>query len=505
MFTIVSKEEAAALIQDGDCVFINCFLSLGHADAVHTAIHERFLSTGHPKDLTLMSTAGYGAWAEDKLAEAYVAAGAVRRVINSHFPTMPVSTRMIAEEKLEGYAFPLGVLSHALREMAAGRTHYLTQMGLGLYVDPRLDGPAMNKISKDELVRLVHIDGEEYLKYTIPKPNICLIKGTAADPSGNITFDDEYICSDALAAAQATRSNGGKVIVQVDRLTHEFSRPRFVVLPGILVDALVVEERETVHPTRQTLSGAMHVPPTHMDYWVRRLTKDAPPRKESRDQSPTIIGRRAAEELRPGVVVNIGVGLPEMVSRVASQQNLLKDVTMTVESGGIGGLPAPGKSFGATIGADMICDMASQFDFYDGGGLDVCFMGALEVDQAGNVNVHRRPDRYVGIGGFGNITSASRTVVFCFNFRSHGLIVQEKEGQVRIVQEGSIEKLKKKVSTISFSAEKARERGQRVLYVTERCVFRLGERGLVLCQIYPGVDLQKDILDHLSFVPEMDL
>lgn len=505
MYQIISKEQAAALIQDGACIFINCFLSLGHADAIHQAIYERFQATGHPNDLTLMSTAGFGGWEEGKLAEAYVEAGAVRRVINSHYPTMPTSTRRIAAGEIEGYGIPLGSISHALRAMAGGKKDFLTKLGLGLYVDPRLDGPAMNEISHDQLVRVVEVDGEEYLKYTLPQPDICIIKATTADPCGNLTFEDEYMYADALAAAQATRAHGGKVLVQVDRLSGNHARPRSVIVPGILVDYIVVHEPEPMDEAKRSLTGAFHIPPAHMDYWANRLSAGAPARRVSQDQSPQIIGRRAANELKPGDVVNVGVGLPENVGPAAAQRNLLKDVTMTVESGGVGGLPAPGKVFGATIGADMIYDMASQFDFYDGGGLDVCFMGALEVDKFGNVNVHRRPDRYVGIGGFGNITSASRTVVFCFNFRAHGLIVQEEAGQVKIVQEGSIEKLKEAVSTISFSAEKAREKGQKVYYVTERCVFCLGEKGLALCEVYPGVDLQKDILDLLPFQPEMML
>ena len=505
MYQIINKEQAAALIKDGDCIFINCFLALGHADAIHQGILERYQATGRPKDLTLMSTAGFGGWIEDKFAETYVAAGAVRRVINSHYPTMPTSTRMIAEEKMEGYGIPLGTISHALRAMAGGKKDFLTQMGLGLYVDPRLDGPAMNSISHDELVRVVEVDGEEYLKYTLPQPDICIIKATTADAMGNLTFEDEYMYADALAAAQATHAHGGKVLVQVDRLSSCPARPRTVIVPGVLVDYVVVAEREITDEAILTMTGGKHVPAAHVDYWLSRLTGSAPARKESRDQSPQLIGKRAAEELHAGDVVNIGVGLPEMVGPAASQSGILQDVTMTVESGGVGGMPVPGRVFGATLNADMIYDMASQFDFYDGGGLDVCFMGALEVDKEGNVNVHRRPDRYVGIGGFGNITSASRTVVFCFNFRSHGLIVQEEAGQVQIVQEGSIEKIKEKVSTISFSARKAHERGQKVLYVTERCVFRLGEKGLCLCQVYPGVDMQKDILDQLSFTPEIDL
>jgi len=505
MYRIISPDQAALLIQDGDCLLINCFLSLGHTGAIHRAIYERFRDTGHPRDLTLISTAGYGDRDENNLAEAYVQAGAVRQVITSHYTSMPATARLIAENRLEGYALPLGAISHALRAMAGGQKSFLTKLGLGLYVDPRLDGPAMNALSQQELVRLVEVDGEEYLKYTLPAPNVCFIKGTAVDPLGNITFDDEYIYADALAAAQLTHNNGGTVIVQVDRTTHQFARPRFVIVPGMLVDAVVVADPEQQSASGQTLSGSIHVPPLHMDYWMGRLTAEKPPRNNSADQSAHIIGRRAAQELRAGQIVNIGIGLPEMVGRYAVEANILKDITLTVESGGVGGLPAPGRAFGATIGADMVCEVAAQFDFYDGGGLDICFMGALEVDCQGNVNVHRRPDRYVGIGGFANITSAAHTVVFCLSFRSHGLVAREQAGNVRLEREGEIEKLKRAVTAVSFSAAKALEKGQRVLYVTERCVFELTEQGLTLTEIYPGVDLERNILSKLDFIPELRL
>jgi len=503
MYRIISPAEAASLIRDGDCLLINCFLSLGHTDAIHRAVYERFCATGHPRDLTLISSAGYGERDETSLAEAYVGAGAVRQVITSHYTSMPATTRLIAANKLEGYSIPLGTISHALRTMAGGQKSFLTQLGVGLYVDPRLDGPAMNAVSRQELVRLVEVDGEEYLKYTLPVPNVCLIKGTAVDPLGNITFDDEYIYADALAAAQVTHNSGGTVIVQVDRTTHQFARPRYVIVPGMLVDAVVVAEPAQQTASSQTLSGSIHVPPLHMDYWMGRLNAERVPRRDSVDQSAHIIGRRAARELKAGQIVNIGIGLPEMVGRYAVEANILKDITLTVESGGVGGLPAPGASFGATIGADMVSEVAAQFDFYDGGGLDICFMGALEVDCRGNVNVHRRPDRYVGIGGFANITAAARTVVFCLNFRSHKLSVKEEEGKVRLEREGEIEKLKPSIRSISFSAGRALAKGQRVLYVTERCVFELTESGLTLTEVYPGVDLEGDILSRLDFTPEL--
>jgi propionate CoA-transferase len=235
-----------------------------------------------------------------------------------------------------------------------------------------------------------------------------------------------------------------------------------------------------------------------MQYWLNKLGSENSTRNIRQDGAAGVIGKRAVQELREGHVVNIGIGIPEMVGACAAKTGILKNITLTVEAGGIGGLPAAGMAFGATIGADMICDMSMLFDFYNGGGLDICFMGALEVDRWGNVNSHRGPKAYSGIGGFANIVSAAKTVVFCLTFNTKGLNVEEKDG-VHISAEGSIPKFKKEIRSISFSAKRAVENGQRVLYVTERCVFALTPQGLKLSEAYPGIDAQKDILDKLDF------
>ncbi|NCB28025.1 MAG: propionate CoA-transferase, partial [Bacteroidia bacterium] len=365
---------------------------------------------------------------------------------------------------------------HGRRAAAAGHQGIFSKIGLGIFVDPRLDGPGMNEISKQELVKLVEVDGEEYLYYKTPKIDIAFIKGTTVDPNGNISFEREYLTLDALSLAQATKANGGKVIVQVEQVSHMFPRPRNIIVPGILVDAVVVgEAQEQVfhRDYNPTLSGDIHVPSTHMDYWMRKLDLSSKRKSRLDDISTEIIGERAAKELRSGDIVNIGIGIPEMVGKYASLIGVLKDITLTVEAGGIGGLPAPGVCFGATIGPDMICDMANQFDFYDGGGLDICFMGGMEVDCRGNVNAHRIGDRFAGIGGFANITAATKTVVFCMNFTTNGLNVSRENEKVCINKEGNVLKFKKEITAISFSAQNAVARNQRVLYVTERCVFIL--------------------------------
>lgn len=329
-----------------------------------------------------------------------------------------------------------------------------------------------------------------------------MIKGTAADRKGNITFDDMFMSGDALSICQAVKANRGKVIVQVDRLVDTPSRPRNAIIPGCLVDAIVVAEPEARNEAYTALTGSFEIPYEEWNTWSERL--DSVSVKQSKNSTvANIIGKRASKELRVDDIVNIGIGIPEMVSRFARKSGMLDMVTLTVESGGIGGFPVSGEAFGAMIGAASVYDMANQFDLYDNGGLDVCFMGALEVDKEGNVNAHRGPGAFAGIGGFANITAKTPTVVFCFSFTEKGLEVSQKKGIVKIEKEGSISKFVDRVKSISFSARRAIANGQKVLYVTERCVFRLTPKGLKLIEVYPGIDVQKDILDLLPFEVEV--
>jgi propionate CoA-transferase len=347
------------------------------------------------------------------------------------------------------------------------------------------------------------VEGKDYLLYHTPKFDIAFIKGTTVDPNGNISFEKEYLTVDALSLAQATKRNGGKVIVEVEQVSHVFSRPRNVIVPGVLVDYVVVCENPIeIVEYNPALSGDIHVPASQMDYFINILSsnkRDAAKKTEAEDHTAGIIGERAARELRAGQIVNLGIGFPEMVGISASKLGILKDIVITVEAGGIGGLPAPGFAFGATIGADMISDMATQFDFYDGGGLDICFLGGLEADKDGNVNAHKLEGSYAGIGGFANITHATKTVVFCMSFTTKGLLATSENGEIQIKREGSITKFKKQVSAISFSGQNAIRRGQRVLYVTERCVFELTEKGIKLKEVFPGIDEKSQIRNMLDF------
>ena len=503
MYEIMTADEAIRLIRDGDCICVNSFVGIENPIELHEAIYRRYQKMQSPTHLTMISSAGFGVWDDEHNAEGYIREGAVDKLICGHFGAMLSTKKLVLEDRFEAYNLPLGCISHAIRAQAGGLPGALSKVGLDIFVDPRKEGPGINRISIDDsLVKHVEVDGEEFLYYKLPKINIALIKGTAADRKGNITFDDMFMSGDALSICQAVKANRGKVIVQVDRLVDTPSRPRNAIIPGCLVDAIVVVEPETRNEAYTALTGSFEIPYEEWNTWSERL--DSVSVKQSKNNTvANIIGKRASKELRVDDIVNIGIGIPEMVSRFARKSGMLDMVTLTVESGGIGGFPVSGEAFGAMIGAASVYDMANQFDLYDNGGLDVCFMGALEVDKEGNVNAHRGPGAFAGIGGFANITSKTPTVVFCFSFTAKGLEVSQTKGIVTVEKEGTIPKFVDQVKSISFSARRAIANGQKVLYVTERCVFRLTPKGLKLIEVYPGIDVQKDILELLPFEVEV--
>ena len=503
MYEIMTADEAIRLIRDGDCICVNSFVGIENPIELHEAIYRRYQKMQSPTHLTMISSAGFGVWDDEHNAEGYIREGAVDKLICGHFGAMLSTKKLVLEDRFEAYNLPLGCISHAIRAQAGGLPGALSKVGLDIFVDPRKEGPGINRISIDDsLVKHVEVDGEEFLYYKLPKINIVLIKGTAADRKGNITFDDMFMSGDALSICQAVKANRGKVIVQVDRLVDTPSRPRNAIIPGCLVDAIVVVEPEIRNEAYTALTGSFEIPYEEWNTWSERL--DSVSVKQSKNNTvANIIGKRASKELRVDDIVNIGIGIPEMVSRFARKSGMLDMVTLTVESGGIGGFPVSGEAFGAMIGAASVYDMANQFDLYDNGGLDVCFMGALEVDKEGNVNAHRGPGAFAGIGGFANITSKTPTVVFYFSFTAKGLEVSQTKGIVTVEKEGTIPKFVDQVKSISFSARRAIANGQKVLYVTERCVFRLTPKGLKLIEVYPGIDVQKDILDLLPFEVEV--
>ena len=503
MYEIMSSDEAIRLIRDGDCICVNSFVGIESPVELHEALYRRYQRMQSPRHLTVVSSAGFGVWDEERNAERYIREGAVDRLICGHFGAMLSTKKLVLEDRFEAYNLPLGCISHAIRAQAGGLPGALSKVGFDIFVDPRKEGPGINRLSIDNsLVKYVEVDGEEFLYYKLPKITVALIKGTAADRKGNISFDNMFMSGDALSICQAVKANHGKVIVQVDQLVNTPSRPRNAIIPGCLVDAIVVTEPEERNEAYTALTGSFEIPYEEWGEWNEKIdTASTKPLKNS--AAGNIIGRRAAKELRVDDIVNIGIGIPEMVSKHAKKNGMLDMVTLTVESGGIGGFPVSGEAFGAMIGAASVYDMANQFDLYNNGGLDICFMGALEVDKEGNVNAHRSDGAFAGIGGFANITAKTPTVVFCMTFNTKGLEVTQKKGVVSIQREGSVPKFVEQVRSVSFSAKRAIANGQKVLYVTERCVFRLTPKGLKLIEAYPGVDVQKDIIDRMPFEIEV--
>ncbi|MBQ3107516.1 MAG: propionate CoA-transferase [Firmicutes bacterium] len=513
MFKFIRPEQITEYIKDGDTVAINAFLALANPDKLQDAMADSFIKTGHPNNLELFTPSGCGCWDPDRIIDRCAGLGMIKRVVAGHYGSMPKISELVKKGEIEAYNIPLGILCQTLRSAGSGGPFILSKIGLDLFVDPRKGGPAMNEISKRELVHYVNVLGQEFLCYEIPKIDVALIKGTSVDPEGNIVFDNEFLSVNAINTAQAAKANGGKVIVQVDFATDKFSRPRNVVIPGVLVDAVLVADGELDDIYKDdfiAMSGAVHVPPSHMDYWMGRLEASTSKKKGKADVSRWVIGDRGAQELERGQIINLGVGIPEQVGRCAAERGMLADLTMTVESGGLGGLPAPGLAFGAVIGADFICDTVQQFDFYHGGGLDICFMGGLEVDKDGNVNAHVLNGKYFGIGGFADITQSTRKICFCLNFTAGGLSTEWTDGAIgedgkkgpgklTILQEGREPKFRESIESISFSATNAVRNGQEVIYITERCVFRLTAEGLELVEVTPGIDKQTQVLDLLPF------
>ena len=495
MAKLITAREAAEMIQDGDAIICATFGASGVPEDIYMELEKRFLETGEPKNLVLFHAAGQGN-RDGSSSDHFAHEGMLKKVIAGHYNMAPNLGQMIIDNKIEGYNLPQGVISQMFRDIAGHKIGTLTHVGLNTYVDPRVEGGKLNSITKEDIVELVNICGEERLLYKPVPINVAFIRGTYADEAGNISLQKEVTPLDATSMAQATRNSGGLVIVQVEKVVKAGSLdPKLVKIPGIYVDAVVVSKPEE----HEQCFGCAYDPTL-----TGEATAPEGAAKAVALSAKKIIGRRAAMELRENTVVNLGIGIPEYISMVANEEGIGDYMTLTVEAGPVGGVPLGGSQFGAAINADCYLDQGYQFDFYDGGGIDLAFLGLAQADKDGNVNVSKFGPRIAGCGGFINITQNAKKVFFCGTFTAGGLKTSIKDGKLVIDNEGKEKKLINEVEQITFSGAYANKTNQPVMYITERAVFELRKDGVYLTEVAPGIDVKTQVIDLMGFEPKID-
>jgi len=493
---VITAAEAALMVQDGMTISTSGFVASAMPEALNRALEERFLETGHPCNLTLFFAAAQGN-RDGSGGDHYAHEGMLKRIVAGHYNMNPEMGKLINANKLEAYNLPQGTLAQLFRDIAAHKLGTLTHVGLNTFADPRIEGGKLNSVTTEDIVEVVEVLGQERLLYKAMKIDVGLIRGTYADENGNVTLERECCTTEVTAIAQAVKNNGGKVIVQVEKVVEAGTLdPKLVKIPGIYVDAIVVCQNKVDHAQCQgceydgSMTGDFRVPLGSLEY---------PPMSAKK-----IIGRRAAMELEPDKVVNLGIGIPEYISMVASEEGIGDYMTLTVEAGPVGGVPQGGPKFGGSVNAESILDQHVQFDFYDGGGVDLAFLGLAQADEDGNINVSKFGPRIAGCGGFVNITQNAKKVFFCGTFTAGGIKTHVEDGKLVIDQEGREKKMIANVEQITFSGKYAQKTGQPVKYITERAVFELRPDGMYLTEVAPGIDVQTQIIDLMEFAPKMD-
>ena len=489
---VMTAAEAIKLVKDRDVVAMcGCGGGINEASELITALADRYRETRSPRDLTFYHSTGLGDRA-DRGMSPLAQPGLVKRDIGGHWGQSPRLCEMAERNEIEAYNFPMGAMAQLMRAAAAGAPGILTHVGLGTFLDPRQQGGRLNEATREELIQLQVIDGKEWLFYPCIYPDVALIRGTSADTEGYITMEDEVLYTDSFATAMAAHNNGGIVIAQVERVVKAGTLPsKEVKIPGYLVDVIVeVPGQPQLYgvPTSGFVSGR----------YTQDFSDDCTtiPLNERK-----VIARRALMEVAPGYIGNVGVGICDGIGVVAKEEGVSEEFTLTVETGIVGGVSAQGIYFGASVNARAVVDMPAQFDFYDGGGLDISFLSFAEFDQDGNVNVHKFNNKIMGTGGFVDICQNSKKAIFAGTLKACGLRERVEDGAIHIDQEGRFIKAVEKVPEITFNGREAVARGQEVIFITERAVFRLTEEGVVLTEIAPGVDLERDIVGQMAFRP----
>ena len=479
MTKFVTVQEAAALIGNNVTLAASAFGGFGSTDELYKAIRKRFLKEGAPRNLTVIKSVSIGDKATRGLN--YIGLeGLIGRVITSHVGLEPAVAKLVSENKCLAYMVPLGTIMKLYRAAAAKQPGILTDIGLDTCCDPRLEGGKANAITVEQgpdIVSLMNIDGRDYLFYKTIPIDVCLIRGTYADETGTISMEKEAVSNEELELAAATHDSGGIVIVQVEDIVPQGTLdPRLVKLHHFMVDYVVKAKPENHRQGfdrdefRPELTGATRVQIDALDPMPLNDRK--------------ICGRRALMELRPGSLVNLGIGMPQTVAAVAAEENVADQITLSIESGVLGGVPLQGLGIGATINPEAMYKMPDILDIYDGGGLDMSVLGLAEIDTYGNVNVSKFNGHVVGPGGFIDISRNTPKVIFVGTFLA-----------------GKQKKFKNKVEQVTFSGKYSIEHGQQVVVATERAVFRLTRDGLMLTEIAPGFNLEKDILENMEFRP----
>lgn len=491
----ISAKEVAKKIKNNSVVATGGFVGIGVAEEILTEIENYYLENKRPTNLTLIYAAGQGD-GKDKGLNHLAHEGMVSKVIGGHWGLAPKLRTLALENKIQGYNLPQGVISHMFRDIASGKKGTISKIGIGTFVDPQLQGGKVNEVTTEEIVKDISIEGERYLYFKAPsKIDFAILRGTLSDEDGNISLEKEALTLESLALAMATRNSGGKIAVQVEKKVKNGSiNPKLVGIPSIFVDYVVVCSDAKYH--HQTFGTEYDETFVNSSILVNDLKK-----KSALDERK-IIARRCAMFLsKDDKILNYGIGMPEGIAEVLKDGNQEHLFTPTVEPGAIGGTPAGGLSFGASVTPQAIIDQPYQFDFYDGGGLDVAFLGLAQCDSSGDINVSKFGPKIAGCGGFINISQNAKKVVFCGTFTAGGLEIEIKDDQIKIITEGKNKKFIKKVEQITFSSKTANLNNQPVYYVTERAVFKLSKDGLELIEIAPGIDLEKDVLKNMEFKP----